>query len=101
MSGCSGVKGFRGKQPSLHLNSIDSEKLTIKVSWALLGFIWGAFNLWSPVSLALEPEAKQWTFGQVMAIALLIVPFVSLLEGFHSRKHIHYKLRDKMSNDLF
>jgi hypothetical protein len=33
-----------------------------------------------------EFESKQWTFGQVIAIALLIVPIIALIEGYFSRK---------------
>lgn len=33
-----------------------------------------------------ESESQEWTFGQVIAIVLLIVPIIALIEGYFRRK---------------
>jgi hypothetical protein len=37
----------------------------------------------------LEPGSEQWTFGQVIAIALLFAPAVALVEGFFTGELQH------------
>jgi hypothetical protein len=51
----------------------------------MLAFIWGSQNLWAEMEMG-EPESQQWTFGQVIAIVLLIVPIIALIEGYFRRK---------------
>jgi uncharacterized membrane protein SpoIIM required for sporulation len=58
--------------------------LTTKVCWAILSFIWGSVNLWR--NRTQEPDSQQWTFGQVIAIVLLVVPVIALIEGYFRRE---------------
>jgi hypothetical protein len=59
----------------------------------ILAVVWGSHNIWSESRLS-DFESEQWTFGQVIAIVLLIVPMISLIEGYFRRKFIF------ISNDL-
>jgi hypothetical protein len=58
--------------------------LTAKVCWAILSFIWGSVNLWR--NRTQESDSQQWTFGQVIAIVLLVVPVIALIEGSSRRE---------------
>jgi hypothetical protein len=64
--------------------------LTLKVCWSIIAFIWGSLNLWAGTTIAgakiLDSESQQWSFGQVIAIVLLIVPLIGLIEGYFRRK---------------
>jgi hypothetical protein len=54
----------------------------------MLAFVWGTINLWGwldSVDVS-DAESQQWTFGQVIAIALLIVPVIALTEGYFRRE---------------
>jgi hypothetical protein len=50
-----------------------------------MAFVWGSVNLWG-VPTSTESESQQWTFGQVIAIVLLIVPIIALIEGYFKRR---------------
>ncbi|KAK9847366.1 hypothetical protein MYU51_019519 [Penicillium brevicompactum] len=46
-------------------------------------FIWGVQRLFSTVRLCPNKEDMEWSFGQVMSIALLAVPLVTVFEFFY------------------
>ncbi|KAH7384454.1 hypothetical protein BKA66DRAFT_78476 [Pyrenochaeta sp. MPI-SDFR-AT-0127] len=52
-----------------------------EVWWLVVSFAWGALSLWNS-KFELEPESREWTFGQVIALVLLVAPFVALIEGY-------------------
>jgi hypothetical protein len=65
-----------------------------QVLLALFAFIWGILNLWwrlnlTPGRVMFEPGTEQWTFGQVLAIALLFAPVMALVEGFFTSESQH------------
>lgn len=57
----------------------------MKVWWLAVSFAWGASNLWHQ-KYDIEPESREWTFGQVVALVLLLAPVVGLIEGYCMRK---------------
>ncbi|CAO2655636.1 Nn.00g044390.m01.CDS01 [Neocucurbitaria sp. VM-36] len=52
-----------------------------EVWWLAVSFAWGASNLWHQ-KYDIEPESREWTFGQVIALVLLFAPIVGLIEGY-------------------
>lgn len=52
-----------------------------KVWWLVISFAWGALSLWNS-KFDLEPESREWTFGQIMALVLLAAPFFALIDGY-------------------
>ncbi|KAJ5522095.1 hypothetical protein N7527_006210 [Penicillium freii] len=53
------------------------------VWWLIISFIWGVQRLFSTVRLFPDKEDMEWSFGQVMSIALLAVPLVTVFEFFY------------------
>ncbi|CAG7936484.1 unnamed protein product [Penicillium salamii] len=54
-----------------------------EVWWLIISFIWGVQRLFSAVRLCANREDIEWSFGQVMSIALLAVPLVTVFEFFY------------------
>lgn len=62
----------------------------MKVWWLIISFVWGTLNLWthpsktllSLIDTPISEEVKNWTFGQVIAIMLLLAPIIALGEGY-------------------
>ncbi|KAJ6168270.1 hypothetical protein N7497_001113 [Penicillium chrysogenum] len=55
------------------------------VWWLIISFIWGVQRLFNIVRLFPDKEDKEWSFGQVMSIALLAVPLVTAFEIFYPK----------------
>ncbi|KAH7093139.1 hypothetical protein FB567DRAFT_609533 [Paraphoma chrysanthemicola] len=52
-----------------------------EVWWLALSFTWGILNLWHQ-ERDIEPESREWSFGQVIALVLLVAPVCALIEGY-------------------
>ena len=49
----------------------------------MISFAWGAQNLWMRDTLE-EPGSQKWTFGQVIALLVLVAPILASAEGYLS-----------------
>ncbi|KAJ5593847.1 uncharacterized protein N7459_000055 [Penicillium hispanicum] len=54
-----------------------------EVWWLCVSFIWGVERLLYTLNLYPDKENSQWTFGQVMSVALLAIPLVTMVELFY------------------
>ncbi|KAH7082947.1 hypothetical protein BKA63DRAFT_561142 [Paraphoma chrysanthemicola] len=52
--------------------------------WLLQAFLLGTLKLWWRVAVP-EPESKQWRFGQILAVVLLVSPALSMVEGWNDK----------------
>jgi hypothetical protein len=74
------------------------------VLWLLISFCWGTLSLWLQRPLH-SLGGQQWTFGQVIALVLLIAPAIALFEGFASkaargpRDHVNSGVRNEGSQN--
>ncbi|OQD73997.1 hypothetical protein PENANT_c191G11629 [Penicillium antarcticum] len=59
------------------------DSMFFEVWWLIISFIWGVQRLFNTVRLFLNKEDMEWSFGQVMSIALLAVPLVTAFEFFY------------------
>ncbi|CAG8043942.1 unnamed protein product, partial [Penicillium salamii] len=59
------------------------DSMFFEVWWLIISFIWGVQRLFSTVRLCPNKEDMEWSFGQVMSIALLAVPLVTVFEFFY------------------
>ncbi|OQE17691.1 hypothetical protein PENFLA_c023G07742 [Penicillium flavigenum] len=50
------------------------------VWWLMISFIWGVERLFSTTAIVPSKEDTKWTFGQVMSVALLAIPLVTVIE---------------------
>ncbi|KAJ8112997.1 hypothetical protein OPT61_g4773 [Boeremia exigua] len=57
-----------------------------EVWWLLVSFTWGASNLWPLRITVHESGIREWTFGQMIAILILVAPAVTLAESFLGSK---------------
>ena len=60
--------------------------------WSLVvSFTWGVLNLWVIDDRWLEttePDSQDWTFGQVIAVVLLLAPIATLVESYLDSKFV-------------
>lgn len=64
----------------------------MKVWWLIISFTWGILNIWLLEGTAIgvrEPDSQVWTFGQVMAMVILLAPIIGLTEGYFSSKSFY------------
>lgn len=54
----------------------------MEVWWLVIGLFWGLTNL-IPITEAADQE---WTFGQVIAALMLVLPVISLIETLATRR---------------
>ncbi|KAJ5156839.1 hypothetical protein N7492_009642 [Penicillium capsulatum] len=79
---------------SLDLASSMFFELTLaQVLWLVVSFSWGVSRLFNALDLYHDEENEQWSFGQVMSVALLAIPLVTMVEFLypdqtHKPKHI-------------
>ncbi|CAG8208991.1 unnamed protein product [Penicillium salamii] len=64
------------------------DSMFFEVWWLIISFIWGVQRLFSTVRLCPNKEDMEWSFGQVMSIALLAVPLVTVFEFFYPESKI-------------
>jgi hypothetical protein len=65
----------------------------MEVFWLLSSFIWGILKMWVVNKLPeqwSDPETKEWAFGQVAPVVLLIAPVISMAEACFTGKHPHF-----------
>ncbi|KAF2828419.1 hypothetical protein CC86DRAFT_380367 [Ophiobolus disseminans] len=74
-------KAFEVCSIDLSLAKMAAGQLTIKVWWLVISFAWGAVMLWSNDSVD-EPESQRWSFGQIIALMVLLAPAIALIEGY-------------------
>lgn len=58
-------------KPTLHV---------FQIWWLVISFVWGISRLFSVVNLFPSEDNAQWSFGQVMSVALLAVPLITVFE---------------------
>ncbi|KAJ6189812.1 hypothetical protein N7519_004720 [Penicillium mononematosum] len=51
-----------------------------EVWWLMISFIWGVERLFNTTAIVPSKEDTKWTFGQVMSVALLAIPLVTVVE---------------------
>ncbi|CAG7961411.1 unnamed protein product [Penicillium nalgiovense] len=51
-----------------------------EVWWLMISFIWGVERLFNTTAIVPSKEDTKWTFGQVMSVALLAIPLVTVIE---------------------
>ncbi|CAO2649168.1 Nn.00g101170.m01.CDS01 [Neocucurbitaria sp. VM-36] len=59
--------------------------MAFEILWLIVSFVWCTTWLWLPDRYersASESGAFEWTYGQVMAILILLPPLISLAEGY-------------------
>lgn len=57
------------------------ELTNTQVWWLLVSFTWGTSDLWPLKVKVHEPGSNEWTFGQMIAILVLIAPIATLAES--------------------
>ncbi|KAJ5240592.1 uncharacterized protein N7469_002183 [Penicillium citrinum] len=58
------------------------DSMFFEVWWLIISFVWGVERLFSVVLIFPSEENSQWSFGQVMSVALLAIPIVTVFEFF-------------------
>ncbi|KAJ5924839.1 hypothetical protein N7466_009026, partial [Penicillium verhagenii] len=73
--------------------------MLLEIGWLLVGFTWGITRLttllsqptdWGLQSSSRDSDSSDWSFGQVVALVLLVAPLITVVEFFNNSESLWF-----------